>query len=179
MTYFIPLLETSYHFLALIINAVVIAVTIRTWNTVCDNIYIRSELIFQTSVLWMSYIIALFIYFCDVMLDGDRDPQYDQVFYLGYFTNSSISSFLSIVIGAQWHSFTPRQQPVFRLTTERVDSLSLDNNDSGIEVASSQTSDISDIAFQAVVATGGGLEAFMAYLAKRNEQNYLIVKYFA
>lgn len=152
--YIIPLVEICYILLALIINALVVVVTIRTWHTVYDHIHVRGELILQTAVLWIHYIIALFIYILHWKFEGGKE-HYDEVFYFAYFTNSSISCLLSIIIGTQWRCFAPRKQLV---SSPRRGSVT------------------ADIAFQAVVASDRGLEVFMDHLAKRNEQNYLIVK---
>ena len=146
-----------------LLNIVFITVTIGTWKTVHDNIHLREELILQTIVILITYIIFFIIYLCD-QFDGDRE-QYDEIFYFGYFLISSLGSLSSIIIGTQFLHFRERQRERQR------ENRGKDGRSSG-HIAGDRT----QIAFRDVIAMDDGLEVFMRYLAKENEQIYLIVK---
>lgn len=159
--YIIPFLEICYLLLALIINAVVVAITIGTWKTVSDNIHVRGELILQTVVLWLTYIIYVVGYVFEITHDDDEE-QYDQIFWFIYFTNNSVGSFLSIIIGTQYYRFK-------KWSTNW-------NDEARFARHSVRCLDLSEVGFQSVIAMADGLEAFMDYLANQKKQNYLIVK---
>ena len=172
----IELFLLSYGVLAALFNVVFIFVTIRTWTTVRDNIHLRGELLLQTVVLLMTYIIPFVIWLCDVLLeDGnvtlsdDGEELYDQLFNLGYFINATVGSLVSIVISTQYLPFKERQRKR-SLADNPLNKLSGHMADATTTVSRTQ------IAFRAMIATTDGAESFMKYLAKENEQNYLIVK---
>lgn len=159
-----------YHLVALIMNAVVMVVTIRTWNTVHDNIHVRTELILQTAVLWLSYIIFLSIYLCDPVFESSKE-RYDSVYYFGYFTEHSISAFLSILIGTLYLPFRMWQKQQTQRSPrptglQRTDSVS----------QSESFVDPTTMDFQSVITIGNGLQSFMNHLAKEKGEIYLIVK---
>lgn len=118
------LLETIYHGLSLIFNAIFVVVTIRTWTIVHDKLYIRGELILQTGVLLMSYFIYASIYFCDAMLDGGKE-QYDAVFYFAYFAEHSTGCFLSSFIGTQYLPFKMWQNNETTIGNSAIDTRTI------------------------------------------------------
>ena len=171
----IELFFLSYGILAALLNVAFIVVTIRTWRTVKDNIHVRGELILQTVVLLITYLILLLIWLCDVLLEDDNatlsddgEELYDQVFNLGYFINSSVGSLVSIIVSTQYLPFREWQKK--KSLSRRV------MEKSGVHIAdNSLAMDRTQCAFRAMIATTDGMEAFMKYLSKKNEQNYLIV----
>lgn len=172
----IELLLACYGVLAALLNVVFIVVTIRTWSTVRDSMHVRGELILQTVILLMNYLVLLVIWLCDVVFEDDNDPLsesgeelYDQVFYLGSFINSSVGSLCSIIIGTQYLRFKEWQKNK-SLSQNTMEKLT------GHIASGTVAIDRRQIAFRAMIATIDGLEAFMEYLAKDNRQNYLIVK---
>lgn len=160
----------AYDVLTALLNLVFIVVTFRTRKSVRTNIYVRGELIFQTALLLLSYIILLVIFLLDALLDDGKE-QYDEIFNLGYFINSTICCLCSIIIGTQYLPFKEwrRQRVLARRNLPRI---------AGQIVAGGIRMNCKEIDFRAVIAMSDGLDAFMRYLAKQNEQNYLIVELF-
>lgn len=166
----LKLFLVSYDALTALLNFVFIVETIRTWKRVRDNIHVRGELILQTFILLMSYIVLLVIYLFDTMLPEDSAAaQSEELFNFGYFLNNSMTCLCSIIIGTHYLHWK-------RWKAERSHSQNMDEHFMRLIVAGEVQIDRTTIDFREVIQMSDGLEAFMKYLVTENEQNYLIVK---
>ena len=146
-----------------------IVVTIRTWKRVRDNIHVRGELICQGVILCLVIVVQFLVYSMDQM-DGETEI-YDECVYFGYFTNATIASFASIIVSTQYVRFKVLQQNQMRKNN------SLFSLRPSLQNVMKQTGiDRFDVDFPALISTNDGLQAFMSFLAKRAELNYLVVK---
>lgn len=163
-----------------VILIVVVVVTILTWSKIHDSIHVRGELILQGVILFLTNVTQTGFWFWD-QTDGGTE-EFDEVIYFGYFATVSICSFIAIIIGTQYVRFRVgrRQETLRKLrkrSLRRIASRAGKSKRNGLggEEPSVHHTDI-DVQMMIAMENGYGLQAFMKYLAKGAELNYLVVK---
>ena len=172
--YFLLFCSFCYFLIAI---AILIYIIIHFWRNVYDNIYLRGEILIGCIVLCMTVFVETVIQCIDMYGYNAQNEQYQQVYNFCFFVISTFACFALIIVSTQFVRIKVSQNQKIANELLLKNDQMIDNQLGGIVDDDDNERWISqnEVNFETLIFTPDGLIAFLDYLGREYQLNYLVV----